>query len=292
MKEIVVKNLTVFVLICAVLILTNSTIMFPHSDNKSESVPWIDYVNQMTINQRSGVFAAFDRQNEPIIFSWEKIAVNEPAFLEQVKNLRYMVTEAHTPVAVKFLQKNPEIVSCLTFFKPLAPLFENGVNTVDWDLIAARLKESEKHSINEVLKNYGQQDICWFVIAKGPTGPIGYAEFIVTPDYEWGTIKIARCMVLPHAQRRGVGKLLASSIFYLCSALEIKRVILRTLEVNEQAIAAYAAYGFRPYQDQSKFAQPVSWSSYSVFMEYLTSSSDILQKESKKLYQLKEEQVL
>lgn len=71
---------------CGLLILTNSPIMFPNIDNKSESQSWINYVNQMTMNQRSGVFAAFDRRGEPILFTWEKIAVHEPAFLEKVKN--------------------------------------------------------------------------------------------------------------------------------------------------------------------------------------------------------------
>lgn len=137
--------------------------------------------------------------------------------------------------------------------------------------------------MTQSLSKYGAQDVMWFVIAKDKTGMIGYEEFLIKPEYPWGTIKASNCHILPSAQRRGLGKLFLSSLFKLLPQSSIKRILIRSLEVNTQAIAACTSYGFRQYDDQDKHALPISWSSYCAFFEYQPDECALLQNESHKL---------
>ena len=140
---------------------------------------------------------------------WEKIEASDPAFLEKMDSVCDMLVQAHTPVTVKLLQKHPEIVNTVEDFKRLEPFFKHGVDSIDWSILTEKLKlGTRQFFLHEAATGYNQNDISWFVVAKDSTGPIGFVQFLLRPQFEYGTIEVKNLMLLPVAQHRGIGKLL------------------------------------------------------------------------------------
>lgn len=269
--------------ICGLLLTIGIYMVFRH-DNKGTANAWLKQVNNVTAHQNSGQFSVVDKKGTSLIFEWEKLAASDPAFLPKMESLCDILVQAHTPVTVKLLQKKPEVVSTVKLFKRLEPLFKNGIDSLDWNLITEKLKiGSRQLFLGEAATEHGQQDISWFVVAKDKGEPIGFVQFLLSPELQHGTILVKKLMLLPATQHRGIGKLLISSIFKILASVEIKQIILSTLQVNEQAIAAYTSYGFKKYEDKNRIIEPDSIDAYECHFKYITDQSDILQKEAKKL---------
>ncbi len=252
--------------------------------NKASACAWLEHVNNVTAHQKSGQFSVVDKKGTSLIFEWEKIETSNPAFLPKMESLSDILVQAYTPVTVKLLQKHPEIVSTVTLFKQLEPFFKNGIDSIDWNIITEKIKiGSRQFFVSEAVTGYGQQDISWFVVAKDKDEPIGFVQFLLSPELQYGTIRVKNLMLLPAAQHRGIGKLLISSIFKILASVEIKQIILSTWQVNEQAIAAYTSYGFKKYEDKNRIIEPDSIDAYECHFKYITDQSDLLQKEAEKL---------
>lgn len=88
-----------------------------------------------------------------------------------------------------------------------------------------------------------------------------------------GTVILEPLAILPEEQRRGLGKLLVSSIFKIIP--DVTYIGLATHKINKIAIATYEALGFVQRQTDLR--------DRSVPMEYKAENSDILQKTAKEL---------
>lgn len=119
-------------------------------------------------------------------------------------------------------------------------------------------------------------DTCFFVSVKDQSTNtmIGFITFLMRANYQSGDIKVMSLAVENSHQKRGLGKLLMSSIFKI--APEVKRIFLCTRVTNETALKAYSAWGF------AKDKKPVMDHPFNLehwtFMEYKAEQIDVLQK--------------
>jgi ribosomal protein S18 acetylase RimI-like enzyme len=275
------------VLVAVVFVLIGIYIITCVRDWKNIAKPvWLDRVEKITENQKSGKFNTKDKYGTPLVLEWEKIEASSPVLSEKMKKLCEIFVQAHTPVVLKFLQKHPEASSTVDEFRPFEQLFKGGVESIDWNFVEEKLAEGlRKNFISRSYSSYGKKDILWFVTVKEKSwnGPVGYALFLLTPQYEDGVIKVCNLMLLPISQRRGIGKLLMSSIFKILPDVGVRRIVLRTLKTNEPAIAAYETYGFKEYKDLANKIISGSFDSYKVNFEYQADKCNLLQQEAKKL---------
>lgn len=234
---------------------------------------WLRELNQKTAGQKRGQLHALDKIGMPLILEWEKIEANDPEFLAKMNPVSNIFIQAHTPITVDLLRKHPEVVNTIDDFKQLRPLFNQGIDKIDWKILEENLKTGSLQFFKHNIASLGPQDLAWLVVAKDGKEVIGYVLFVITPAFAQGTLKINHLMILPIAQHRGIGKLLASSVFNILSSVNIKRIILRTFTTNEQAIAAYTSYGFKQYQDKTQ-EKPSSWDAYKILFEYQINQSD------------------
>jgi len=173
---------------------------------------------------------------------------------------------------LQFARKHPELVAQEHFLKPLAPLFCDGIKKIDWNLAEKQLKTILKKLFTEsdFSKFSGAGDVHLFVVAKNKKteSPLGLIQFLITPDYEHGTVKAAYYGVLSTEHGRAIEKLLMSAIFKLLPIV-IKRIFLHTRTTNEKAIKLYYSWGF------SKFpGELTNWTN----VEYKADQSHNLQK--------------
>ncbi|MDZ4099349.1 MAG: N-acetyltransferase [Methylophilaceae bacterium] len=78
------------------------------------------------------------------------------------------------------------------------------------------------------------------------TPPLGYAHYAIRNTNPLGTITLDELAVAPSAQRRGIAKLLVSSIYKIMP--QVARIELYVRPTNRQAQAAYLSYGFNREQ--------------------------------------------
>ena len=190
--------------------------------------------------------------------------------------------DAYTPVEMQFLKAFPDVVGKEPYFKLFEPLFQNGIQYVDWKAAEVIMQSILKgHFVfdsalfSEVVIKMYEGDHAFFVMVKNLEGkPLGFITFLVRSSYVVGDVKVMSFAVDQAYQGCGLGKLLMSSIFKIVS--DIKRIFLCTRVTNETALKAYGSWGFvkdeKPVLDHAFNLE--HWS----FMEYKAEQSDILQK--------------
>ena len=267
---------TVSSIIIGLLLAAGAYILVRHL-RKQTTLSWIEYIAKMTEHQNSGILTGMDKTGIPLTFEWKKIEVRDHEFIEKSRELSDAYAQAVEPFVVEFLKEHPEILASEPLYKPLKPLFEKGVDPVDWKRVEKEMLAISRSDFVRQAADFDKKDISWFVVAKDKTGILGFVQFLARHDDPWGAIRIANLMLLPAAQHRGIGKVLASSVFKLFPPeVHIKFITLSVMNANKQAIAAYTSYGFIG----KAINQDVSGS---FSMGYVTDQSDILQKEAEKL---------
>lgn len=234
-------------------------------------------VIQKTANQKSGKLFATDKKGDSIILDWQKIAVSDPAFIAKMKSLKNIFIEAHTQPNVELLKIHPEAASLAQELKYFEQFFKKGPESVDWHKIEELMKIGMSMYWEKFTQTIDPTNVCWFITVRDTISdePIAFAQFISSPKHANGSIRLKNLMIRPHAQHRGLGKLLISTMFKIVSS--IKRIFLSTLVTNTQAQQAYKSYGFKQFAVNN----PIEFGSldeYELHFEYLTDQSDILQK--------------
>ena len=97
---------------------------------------------------------------------------------------------------------------------------------------------------NDQIINLYKNDRVFFISAiDGATNKtIGFITFLIRQNYTQGDVKVMSFAVEPNHQKRGIGKLLMSSIFKIEPT--IKRMLLGTRVTNKAALHAYRSWGF------------------------------------------------
>lgn len=223
---------------------------------------------QQTMNH--GIFNAQDAGGAPIQLIFQEVDVITNELNQLLCNAASLLAQTYVTMELQFVRTYPDAVETEMFLKPLAPLFKDGIENVDWHQAEKELYTNLVHffATTDFAKYVSARERQWFVIAKDVrTGTtLGIIQFLVMQEFEPGTVKVAMFGVESGAQGRGIDMLLASSIYKL---IPVKRLFLHTRITNEGALGMYREWGFTPYQGPLPYWQD---------MEYVSSRSLILQK--------------
>ncbi len=234
-------------------------------------------------SKKSGQLLAKDKQGDSITLEWHKTNIVSPDFAVAMKDAWAFARDAYTPVEMQFLKAFPEVVGKEPYFKSFEPLFQNGLTNVDWkaaeeimQLILQGHFVFDPAKFPEQMKKMYENDQAFFVVAKDTkTGKgLGFITFMIRANYAAGDVKVMSFAVDVAHQKRGLGKLLMSSIFKI--AIDIKRIFLCTRVTNDTALKAYGSWGFAT--DEKPVLDHAFNLDHWTFMEYKTEQSDVLQK--------------
>jgi len=230
---------------------------------------------ELTQLNKSGFFN-IDNLDESIRLEWEIINPHSERFNEVIRNCSSLLVETYTKLELEFARKFPEAVPNEYFLQPLIPLFQDGVEKMDWDLAENEIRDifQQFFSIADFAKFSSTDDTTIFVLAKetGTDKTLGVIQFISSPAHPEHNIKIGYYGFIPHFEKWGLDKILMSTIFNLAPIT--KRIFLDTRITNLKTIDNYLAIGFNPFP-----CTMPHWYN----LEYLSDKTTLLQKISEKL---------
>lgn len=223
------------------------------------------------MNKKSLTFLTHDIFNKPVTLEWEEIAGQTDRLSEKINELSEILVPSYAQTEVEFARKKPEDVPNDFMLQSLASLLGSDPESTNWELFREKTEAHLKQffATHDWKKSSGVQDRNIFVVAKDNETHkvLGVLQFIITPDFEPGTIKAALSGVILSGQNRGLEKLLMSSIFKIIP--DVKRIFLHTRSTNEAAIQEYKDWGFTEFTGNLP-----NWTD----LEYLVNQSDELQK--------------
>ncbi len=236
--------------------------------NNQNSVNWITSLQKRAQENASGSFNAKDKMSNAVSLHWHILTTQSAQFVPSMNQIADLASQAFTSVELGFLQTHPEAASTERLYQSIAPLFENKAS-IDWQVA----KDNVYSIINNLYtktdwSKFGTDDVYVSVTVNDckTDNLLGFITFFVRPSYPHGTCKVTAMGVTPHAQNRGLGKLLMNSIFTIVP--EVERIFLCTRVTNAQAIAAYRSWGFgidaNPIKEPGHDFNPAYW----IFMEY------------------------
>ncbi len=234
---------------------------------------------------RNGVLETCDKQGLPIEFAWKRTSLQALDFSEITKSVSEIAIQAYTSVETQFLQGYPQAVLEDENLKSFAPLFTDGVENIDWNLVENQQQAQLKSIFEMDLTNLAPeviatlpQDIYFFVTVKdiATSKLLGFIQFAVAPYYAFGDVKVITIAVAPTEQNRGLGKFLMTSVFKIIPG--VQRIFLSTRPTNNIAIKAYQAWGFTPDDHPVEDPHWKAIENHWIYFEYSVAKNDILQK--------------
>ncbi len=247
--------------------------------------------NFVSVTNLSGKFLANDKSGKQVVLEWINTDMASLEYEKVMKSVWDIACPTYTKVEVDFLRVHPEVVGKEDYFKPFEPLFKDGIQNVNWSLVEEKMQEILKpvfvfdvSAFDEDLKNKFSSAEHFFVSVRNEKagGLLGFASFLIIPEYAAGDVKCIALAVKPEEQNRGLGKLLMSSIYRIIS--DLKRIFLCTRTTNIIAQKAYYNWGFVKYWTNDGVTQVFEEHDYTfdlnhwIFMEYKLEQSDKLQK--------------
>jgi GNAT superfamily N-acetyltransferase len=250
-----------------------------HAHNNELIKESFTHMNQAQTNQ----FETTDKNGNSIILEWQKNSFTDPAFAQAMKQVWEVARPAYVPVEMQFLKAFPDVVGKEPYFKTFEPLFSNGIEQVDWTAAESIMAEILKgHFIFDpalfseaMITAYGK-DTCFMVTAKDKASEtlLGFATFMTRATYPTHTVKVMALGIEPKHQKRGLGKILMSSIFNILPATT--KLFLCTRVTNDTALNAYKKWGFVP--DANPIMDHAFKAEHWTFLSYCPAETDILQK--------------
>jgi len=243
-------------------------------NNQKEQSVWLNSTKEL-MGQKSGTFQIKDKPNLPIIFEWQVIDPKSPEFTQRIKQVSNLLVDTYTQMELEFTKKHPDLISNEYFLKSLEPLLKD-LENVDWKLVENQIKSTfDQFFTNTDFSMFaGKDEFHIFVFAKNAQNNeyLGFIQFLITPEFQDGTIKIAYFGVNQVASKYNLEQFLIASVFKLVQ--NIQKIFLHTRITNQKAIDLYYSLGFQ------KFAGNLpNW----IDLEYLTDKTDILQNAANKL---------
>ena len=247
------------------------------------SIERIKKMNNHMEQKKVGSCVAQDKLGVSVVLEWHQTNIVSARFADLMKQVWCFARGAYVPVEMDFLKAFPEVVGVDQYFKVFEPLFAQGVANVDWQLAEDKMTTNlQEHFVFDPLQ-FPQQmvemyskDICYAaVIKEQSTGKVlGFISFLKRAQYAPGDIKVMILAVDVAHQKRGLGKLLMSSIFAIDP--EVKRIFLCTRVTNINALSAYHSWGF--VRDENPVLDYAFNLNHWTFMEYKVEQHDSLQK--------------
>ena len=198
---------------------------------------------------------------------WESMKATDALLTKRVHQVSNLLIDTYVPMELEFARQYPEQVPDQFFLQSLTELFKEP--QVDWQEAERQLRAVLTKFFNETdFALFSKpDDICILVVAKENDIIRGMIQFLITPDYETGTVKAGF-----YAADKSTEKLLMASVFRILP--ETKRLFLHTRSTNEAALNLYRSWGF------TQFEGPLP---YWTDMEYLADKKSDLQDLTKTL---------
>ncbi len=244
---------------------------------------WLSQVEHELAAKTDMQLEAQDTSDIPVIFELHKIDMESPQFSELIPSLSAQYAQFFTPLAVKLLKQHPDVLTTISDYKSFDPYFKRvGFANVDWSFIHEKIEEAQVKIFQTRELVLPKDTKGWIVTALNPETRelLGFLRFTVSSRDPYGSIQGHNIGFKPEAQRRGLGKLILSSLFKLVP--QATRIYLRVLPSNTPACNAYHSYGFRQYTPQNKAAKTDEYEPYFLPLEYKADQSGILQKVAEK----------
>ena len=231
----------------------------------------------------SGSFFTHDKLGIPVTLEWHKTNIISPDFAAYMKNVWNFARDAYMPVEMDFLKTFPEVVGTEPYFAPFEPLFAQGLSNIQWNKVEKTMESLLKsHFVFDPSQFPPQmiemftENVALFVTIKEQSTKttLGFITFLMRKKYPVGDVKVMSFAVNIHHQKRGLGKLLMSSIFNIIP--DVKRIFLCTRVTNNTALHAYRTWGF--VIDKNPILDHEFNLKHWTFMEYKADQCDILQK--------------
>ncbi len=246
-----------------------------HNNQPPQSTSaWINFAQQTV--QKTGTLSAHDATGAPVTLEWTIYDPTSPQFTQAIKDVSEIFTQTYTRQEVEFARKRPEMVPTETFLKGVAPLFEHGIDKVDWQAVEQHVKTTmhQFFTTNDFAHWASPNDLTIFVIVKDnkENRPFGAIQFSIMPDFAYGTVRVGLTGILTNAQNRGLEKMLMSSIFKILP--NVTRLFLHNRPTNATALAFYEEWGFKPFAGTN-----ADWPDF----EYIAENAQVLQKATEAL---------
>ena len=244
---------------------------------------WLTWIKQKTC--RTGKLAAQDDFGGPIIVEWKRTDILSPHLAEFKKCICEMASQNLAPLEIAFLRAHPDGVSQEMFLQPCAPLFEKGLDFVDWQAVEEKIKSTIKQFYLTDLSSFAAEvikpllnDVYFYATIRNSNSQqlLGFIMFAITPALEFGHIKIIHISLVPEQQNRGLEKRLTSAIFRIVPST--MRLFLYVRPTNDREIHQYCDWGFiQEFPFTQDPNHPIN-TDYLIRLEYRTEKSDSLQK--------------
>lgn len=211
--------------------------VFVHGFSKSD---WLRRVNRSLGNKNDGKFLAKDRQGDYVTLEWS-VARNKDEYKKFLAEISDFCCLSRIDVQLSFWQKHPE--GCP---ESLKVFFSDDVNLTNLDQVKESVVRLGKLDFSPDFSD--KDDIVFFVklYYKKSNKLFGAAIFGIGGDYDYGDVFIRDIVAKPEARDRGLGKLMASSIFKIVP--DVKRVGVYVLDTNKNGSDVYSYWDFTKEQ--------------------------------------------
>ena len=207
----------------------------------------------MNSNHNSGTFLVSHLKNNNIILHWEKMDGASPQLTQQIKNASDILIQTYTEQELEFARQHPQAIKDEYFLKSLAPLFEQSV--IDWNIVETQIRDIFHQFFTTTnfaqFCTEGENHIIVTAIDSITDKMLGFIQFISIPAYAVGDLKVGMFGVHADMHNLDLKELLMSSIFKIIP--DIQRLFIHVRSTNEQALALYESWGFKPMGEQQGY---------------------------------------
>lgn len=236
---------------------------FVNGQKKSD---WIRRVNKSINSRQSEDFLAKDKLGNFVILEWEKAIPKEQSYFDATKKISDLYCLSRIDVQLDFWRKHPD--KCP---EEIRDFIKEPTESLDLDLVKAKACELGKLAFSG--DDFSETDeIVFFVNLrdKKTNVMLGSVIFGIGGEYNYGDVFIRDIVSLPQVRDRGLGKLMASSIFKILP--DLTNIKVYVLDTNKNAVAVYSSWDFKKEDIDSKTHKEAR-----ILMGYDTKKSKLLQ---------------
>ncbi|PKN03209.1 hypothetical protein CVU75_03390 [Candidatus Dependentiae bacterium HGW-Dependentiae-1] len=196
------------------------------------------YATALLKYRSPGTLLAADKTGKPLILRWH---LYQPAAQQQLFDA---MRATLAPIAAQTLLPIENTFARTTLAPEHATLEQKNNHTDENNSAHMRTVAHKSHPAANPDEPWQPDEHCLIITAHehSQMPPLGYIQYIFRNTTPIGTITLDELAIIPSAQRRGIGKLLVSSLYTIIP--QIERIELYVRPTNTTAQAAYLSYGF------------------------------------------------
>lgn len=251
-----------------------------HLMNHQQSLNWLSFVKESTAETTHLTTNVNDKCDRALIIEWKISDILSSDLAEFKQSIAEIAAKTLSPNEVIFLKAFPEAVYEEMFLMPCIPLFSNGLEAVNWNLVEETIASTIKQFYLTDLSKFGDaikpllNDLYVYstIKDKETQAILGFMIASITPALPFGEIKLINMIVSSEEENKGLEKLLFSSMFDVVP--QTKRIFCFARPTNTSQLSLYHELGFTkdlyPIEDPNHKIN----SKYLTTLEYLSTSEE------------------